>query len=334
VNAFATDSTDSTSPRLRSSSAHAVAAAGRCPVCERTEFVAFRAVLFRCAHCGLVVNPDAWREGADEALEREFFDEGAYVPDESAWVRLFERLNAARTLAQLRAAGARTGRLLEVGIGSGALLVHLRDAGFDVEGCDLSESVARHARERHGLRVHVAPLERLDGAFDVIVMNHVVEHVSDPVGLLRAARERLAPGGVLHVAVPNVASWDASLPGWTSYQPYHLVYFTPGALALAARRAGLRPLRRRTNEPFSGWFLALARTALGCSPHDAVASAAAARAPSRASSPAGLGGHLYRAAMVTAGLASWPLRAAQARVGRGEEVVLIGARADVPVEGA
>jgi 2-polyprenyl-3-methyl-5-hydroxy-6-metoxy-1,4-benzoquinol methylase len=296
---------------------------GNCPLCGGSNFVAEREVLQRCSACGLVVNPAIWSHGAEEALEREWFDDDVRI-DRSAWTRLFERWSNARTLDRLVQSGKRAGNVLEVGVGSGALLATLRDAGFIVEGCDLSLALAEHTRAAHGIFVHEQPLDALpDGrSYDVIIMNHVVEHVGDPVALLKSARSRLAPGGLLHIACPNIDSWDAKLPGWISYQPYHLAYFTPTTLRRAAVQAGLRVRTIETHEPFSGWSLAMLRTIRGASVTDAVKTGNVRRAADAPSAVA----HLYRTALVAAGTVTWPLRVMQSRLARGEELVLLAER--------
>ena len=302
-----------------------------CPVCGASRFTPGRYGLTRCDGCGLIVDPSVWRPGEAEQLEHEWFGE-AYDPYSSRWVRLFERWQNARTLRRLRGAGIRGGSLLEIGIGSGSFLAAAREAGFRVTGCDLSPSICRRARDRFGVDVHCGDLATIDrpGGFDVIVMNHVLEHTPAPRGLLAAVQGLLTPGGRIHVAVPNVDCWEAALPGWTSYEPYHLLYFTPRTLRQTLETCGLRVLSVATAESFSGWFLAILRSLVGRPP----ASRSAAAEPGRKSTlrRALEGG--YRLAMVASGALIWPLRVLQARLGRGDEAVAIVAHAGSGVSGA
>lgn len=108
-------------------------------------------------------------------------------------------------------------------------------------GCDLSAPICQRVSQTYGIAMHDGSLTSLVGEnrFDVIVMNHVLEHVNQPIEFLREVHRLLAPGGVAHIAVPNVACWEAGLAGWTSYEPYHLVYFDPRTLERTVSAGGL-----------------------------------------------------------------------------------------------
>jgi len=291
---------------------------GSCPLCSGVVFSTWRFGLVTCESCGLVVTAEVWCPEANERLNAEFFDD----EDESVasfWTRLFERMNNHRTLRRLSDVGnAARGRLLEVGVGNGSLLTAARTEGYSSSGCDMSASACRRIGRTAGINVYCGPLQSFPGhdVFDVIVMNHVLEHVANPAALLNAARRRLRPGGLLHLAVPNVGSWEARWPGWNSYEPYHLLYFTPDTLQIAARNAGFDILTVVTPESFSGWFLVLFRTLRGCR--------FSRRAWSRQTKLRSPGIEaLYRIAMIGAGALTLPLRRLQAALRRGDEVVLL-----------
>jgi len=292
---------------------------GVCPSCGRTAFDQFRMNLLECNTCGLVVDRAVWQQSVNETLEDEWFGEG-YEPQRSPWVRVFERWNNARTYRRLASLELPGKSLLEIGVGSGSFLQYMRDLGFDVLGCDLSKAVCRMVGEKYGLATHHGSVSELPDTpqFDIVVMNHVLEHVADPVGVLREIRLRLKPGGALHIAVPNIASWDARLPGWTSFEPYHLLYFTPKTLHATVEQAGFIIEKTATHESFSGWFLAVLRTLLGT--HRSKASDRTTSREARERSPVE---HAYRVAMVVSGILTLPLRVVQGLFGKGDEVVLI-----------
>jgi SAM-dependent methyltransferase len=89
------------------------------------------------------------------------------------------------------------GRVLDVGCGDGKLLNALQDLGWDTYGIDPSEDVAflRHRR------LQSTPE---DGSFDLVVLHHVLEHVAEPLALLRQVSAAVRPGGALFVSVPRL----------------------------------------------------------------------------------------------------------------------------------
>ena len=293
-----------------------------CPICNASLFADFSHGLYRCVTCAAVLNPAVWEAGADARLQDEWFDDGAFDPRQSVWTRLFEDWNCNRTWRHLQERGIESGRLLEVGVGSGSLLAFMAARGFDVEGCDMARDVCAYVERTRRFRMHCGAVDEVEGKelFDVIVMNHVVEHVSDPIRLLKQATRLLRPGGILHIAVPNVAAWEARLSGWTSYLPYHLIYFNQASLEKAVVRAGLRPVEAFTHEPFSGWFLALLRTltSRGEALRDHLP-----RKGKHSLEKSLFVEFPYRVAMLTVGGLTWPLRRLQAARGRGEELVML-----------
>jgi len=156
-------------------------------------------------------------------------------------------LYARRARAVERLAGARPGRVLDVGCGRGRLLAAFRARGWQVQGTELSEGSAALPRAA-GVPVFVGPLEAapwVDGSFDAITLWHVLEHWPDPALPLAHAARLLRPGGVLLVGVPNFASPEARLSrsGWFHLDvPRHLAHLGPGDLErlLAARELEVR----------------------------------------------------------------------------------------------
>lgn len=113
---------------------------------------------------------------------------------------------------------ARCSRVLEVGCGVGAQLKILarRFPQLKLAGIDHSESQLAAAREvlREELaagrvELHLGKGERLpfpDGAFDGVFLCWILEHATDPIGLLRAVRRVLAPGSVLYATEVHCSS--------------------------------------------------------------------------------------------------------------------------------
>jgi 2-polyprenyl-3-methyl-5-hydroxy-6-metoxy-1,4-benzoquinol methylase len=140
------------------------------------------------------------------------------------------------------------GSLLEVGSGSGDLLVELRELGWNVEGIDVDPMAVENSMGR-GLKVRQGTLEALgypDNTFDAIVMSHVIEHVHDPVSLLSECFRILKLGGQLSLVTPNAQSFCHRVFGraWLALDPpRHLHIFTLNAMQAVMHRSGFHHAR-------------------------------------------------------------------------------------------
>jgi SAM-dependent methyltransferase len=150
--------------------------------------------------------------------------------------------------------GGRAGRVFDVGAGD---CRHFEEIGrrgeFVFAGVEINPRMATDARAR-GYDVDEGTLERMDltrheGRYDIVSMNHVLEHVSDPVEVVRRAYRLLRPNGWLVGELPTNTSWEHAVFGsmWAGYHfPRHLQVFSrPGLTALLAR-VGFAAVRLRS----------------------------------------------------------------------------------------
>lgn len=152
-----------------------------------------------------------------------------------------------RNAMQLRYLGDRLpGNLLEIGCGAGDYIATMRTLGWTVEGVDFDPVACQCARDMNALTVHEGTLESAeyeDNRFDAIVMNHVVEHVFDPVALFKESRRILKPNGLVVVVTPNIDSWGHGKfrDCWRGLEPpRHIHIFSPKTIKSAAKLAGFR----------------------------------------------------------------------------------------------
>lgn len=299
-----------------------------CPICKESRFHSYKLGLVQCDVCGVVLSPSIWQPRMNEQMEENWFGED-FQSRKLFWVQLFEARNNRKTLRRLAHAGSPGKRLLEIGVGSGSFLTDARMNGYTVMGCDLSVPICEHIRNSYGFMMHNDSLETLEGEdrFDVIVMNHVLEHVQQPIEFMKDVSRLLTSGGIVHIAVPNIACWEAKFSGWTSFEPYHLSYFSPPTLERTISDSGLIIHHIKTYDSFSGWFLALLRTMLGINKSSGAVTRPPATARIQASRPrTGFVEHAYRLAMIAIGILLWPLRLLQARLGYGDEIVCIAGK--------
>lgn len=139
-------------------------------------------------------------------------------------------------------------RLLDIGCGNGAFLTRARSAGWEVVGVDPDPRAVEIARG-HGLDIYQGGVEVLDPArerFDGITLSHIIEHVHEPLTVLRYCHALLKPGGWIWVDTPNLGA-----PGNHRYRadwrglepPRHLVLFTRDSLIWALRQIGFQAVR-------------------------------------------------------------------------------------------
>jgi methionine biosynthesis protein MetW len=156
---------------------------------------------------------------------------------------------------------AEGGTLLDVGCGDGLMLSLLGKKGIAAEGIDASQTAVTRCIEKGMVaRVEVlsGDLPYPDAAFDTVMLLDVLEHVYDPLALLREAR-RVAKRAVI-VSVPNFSSLPARLQVLAGQVPEnnrpgkgHLYWFNRRVFYALTAEAGLRvkDLRASTFAPFS-----------------------------------------------------------------------------------
>jgi len=125
------------------------------------------------------------------------------------------------------------------------MLAAFRRRGWRVFGIERNEAAAETARQTLGPNTIATSMASLpaDARFDLIVLFQVLEHIGEPVALLRECSRRLAPGGLLIANVPNFSSWQSRFAGskWMHLDvPRHLIHFTPPTISATLERAGLK----------------------------------------------------------------------------------------------
>jgi len=104
--------------------------------------------------------------------------------------------------------------VLDIGSGRGALAAYLKDnKGCDVTANDVNEKALAICRKK-GLKTARFDLEGKDaipGAYDVIVLSAVLEHLIDPLAALEKLRKSLRKDGEIVILVPNFSFWAARI---------------------------------------------------------------------------------------------------------------------------
>lgn len=179
--------------------------------------------------------------------------------------------------------GRRNGlRILDIGCSTGspieAFLEILPDC--DIQGIDVDPGAREKAAEHLRERIIVGNLleSEIEGPFDLITMEMVIEHLPDPAVFMARCSELLAPGGVMMVSTPNIDSRparDAGSDWWLingqGAPVGHVYWFNPSSMTRMAEKNGFRVGRMRSRGnliPYlPRWLFYSIRTLLGVDPH-------------------------------------------------------------------
>jgi len=130
-------------------------------------------------------------------------------------------------------------RLLDIGAGGGFFPYVVKQKGYAVSGLEPHAGYAAYGREEFQLDIksgYIQDVEYELNAFDIVTLNHVLEHLEDPYLALTRILGWLKPGGHLNVEVPNIeATYHAPA---NKFHQAHLYSFNPATLQRLAQRAG------------------------------------------------------------------------------------------------
>ena len=149
-------------------------------------------------------------------------------------------------------------RILEIGSASGSLLEKLRKYGTkEAIGVELDEEFSKYAQQR-GFKVFTRSIEELDfkEEFDAVVSFHTLEHVYDPMAVIRAVYAALKQGGCFLGEVPNQNDWriqifNDEIVKRFHYDPNHYYYYSPTTLRNYLKACGFSNIRLETVERYN-----------------------------------------------------------------------------------
>lgn len=215
--------------------------------------------LWRCRKCGLLQTVpmpsseeiSAYYQRYDVLGEKEPYYREAWGPNalsSSEGLEIIERFKWSQKFC------GRFGRVLDVGSGPGIFLRLVKSAGGEPHGIELNARAAERSAKELGVPVVSGTLADSAGKFDQITLWDLLEHVSDPVALIRQCAERLEVGGWLFVETPNesalldrfvllLSGLGITGPAKTFYGLHHLVLFRNGTVSRLLRENGFEVVK-------------------------------------------------------------------------------------------
>lgn len=226
-----------------------------CPVCEQEGLFAFEKYGFKhriCENCKTIFcspRPD------DELLALYY----KTYKSPQMWTRLLIEADSKRKVLQYEPRVTRVvsamkergitkgGNVLDIGCGSGAFVICLKNTGFfqKVIGVDLSEDCVKVCRDK-GLEATCGSINDVgSNSIDLICLNDLIEHLPNQFSFLKECTRVLHDSGFIAIATPNSEGFDFKILKNNTKNispPEHLTYFNPNSLSLLLKRAGFRPV--------------------------------------------------------------------------------------------
>lgn len=144
-------------------------------------------------------------------------------------------------------------KILDIGCGSGKISKELLKKGYQVIGLDFSEEAIKKAQGQ-GVVAKRANLDEgipeTSDTYDIVWAGDIVEHVFDPIGLLKESARVLKPGGTILITIPSDVgllsrikmlfgiSHQEQMYTTSGFYKHH-TFFTPRLIRFMLKKAGL-----------------------------------------------------------------------------------------------
>ena len=247
-----------------------------CPLCNSNNLVAQFSCkdyfatgesfeIYKCNDCGFVFTQNI----PDETEIGRYYESPEYVSHSDTnkgfinkiyhivrSIMLRHKVNLVKKLTLLR-----NGKLLDYGAGTGYFARAMQRKGWRITAIDKSVQARNHSKENFNFEIlpEEAFSELEADSYDVITLWHVMEHLQNIDAFWEQAKKLLKKSGIMIVAVPNCASYDAENYGehWAAYDvPRHLWHFTSSTMMRMGEKHGFI-LERRYPMPMDGFYVSM-----------------------------------------------------------------------------
>jgi 2-polyprenyl-3-methyl-5-hydroxy-6-metoxy-1,4-benzoquinol methylase len=193
---------------------------------------------FECVKCGFIFCPDVPNNVGE--LYKQMVDEDYSRGERGRMKQSREIVRFALKTIEINSIHA----WADLGCGVGSLIQVTNDLKINSVGVELSDDLARYAMslDRNVQPGDITLLK--NSSFDVISIIDVIEHVPDPMNLLRQISEKVVAGGYLIVSTPDENSFMSKMLGryWWHIRPAHVGYFNKNTIEFALMKSGFEPV--------------------------------------------------------------------------------------------
>jgi SAM-dependent methyltransferase len=222
-----------------------------CPVCKTDPVSTLKTQsLYICNRCAT-----RWTFLPEEVDAAALYTDEVYAVVDNR-KSVFERIifaEARKVLQKARKINPSATSLLDFGSGKGQFLTVADTLGWRGTGVETATERADFARKNY----HVEVLNEYyqggkiqDGNFDFITLNHVLEHLPEPLALVsELLNHNLAAGGLAYIEVPRADSWQAKIAGenWIHWDiPKHLTHWTESGMEDQFEKIGFSKVASRS----------------------------------------------------------------------------------------
>jgi len=212
-------------------------------------------VIYKCSGCDFEFTQDYPEENAIG----EYYESEEYISHSDTSKGFSNKVYRFARNAMLRkkrgiirdVTGLKSGRLLDIGSGTGHFANTMKETGWKVKGIEINDKAREFSIARFGLEIidpgQISSLEA--NGFDCITLWHVLEHFHDPYKYASDILQLLKPGGLCLIALPNSDSYDAKYykEFWAAYDlPRHLWHFNPSTFTVFSEKTGFKLENIRT----------------------------------------------------------------------------------------
>lgn len=205
--------------------------------------------IFRCLNCNVVFENIA---GLKKSINKHYktLDDVAYEEERDNRARAFKRIIS--KLKEIKSSG----KLLDIGCATGALLVEAQKQGYSTYGLEPSLWASKIAREKYHLNVKTGRVEDMrysKNNFDIVTLLDVIEHLVRPDLIVQKVASVLKKGGVVCIVTPDFGSTASRILGerWWHVRPSHFYYFEHRIMRSLLEKAGFEIIISRQYK----WYL-------------------------------------------------------------------------------